>query len=82
MEVMNRVTVIFLVLLALATLASGELWVGGRLLAAGDGAVVNGVRVGVSALVLTVTFVGLIRIVWRTMSPSDDTEVRQEEQNE
>ena len=63
---MNRITGTFLVLLALATFASGQLWMQGRPLAADPMTALNGVIVVVNTVLLLVTLLGLGRILYKT----------------
>lgn len=71
---MNRVTATFLVLLGLATLASGQLWIRGKVLGAGQGTVLDVMLAILSAALLIFTLLGLGRILYRTAPapPADD----------
>lgn len=63
---MNRITATFLILLAVATFASGQLWMQSRLLAS---APITGINLAVilgSATVLLISLTGLGRMLYRT----------------
>ncbi len=63
---MDRITVTFLTLLALATFASGQLWIRGKLWIAGSMTALDGAMVLVSAVLLGATFLGMGRMLHRT----------------
>ncbi len=63
---MNRVTLTFLVLLGLATLALGQLWMRSEALMAGQGTVVDMTLATLSATLLIFMLLGLGRILYRT----------------
>lgn len=79
---MNRVTTTFLVLLGLATLASGQLWMRGRALGAGQGAILNVAPAILSAALLMLALLGLGRILYPTTSTpqtvGDDEDLHEE----
>lgn len=64
---MNRITITFLVLLALATFASGQLWMQSK--AGAAGATITLLNMGLvvaSAVLLIVTVTGMARMLYRT----------------
>ena len=63
---MRRVTVTFLILLGLATLASGQLWMLGKAISAGHGTLLDNVLALLSALLLLVALPAMGRILYRT----------------
>ncbi len=62
---MNRVTFTFLGLLSLATFASGQLWIRGRMVAAGGGTFWDTEIAGLSALALLFTLTALSYLLSR-----------------
>lgn len=77
---MNRVTAVFLVLLGLATLASGQLWMRARVLTAGQGSFLDAALAILSAALLMPALLGLGRILYRTTStPQMDDVITEEE---
>lgn len=71
---MNRVIATFLVLLGLATLTSGQLWMRARALTAGQGTPLDVMLAVLSAVLLILALLGLSRILYRTAPtpPADD----------
>jgi len=63
---MNRATATFLVLLGLATLASGQLWIQTRVLRAGQGTILDVTLAMLSAALLMLALLGLGRVLYRT----------------
>lgn len=63
---MNRVTLTFIVLLSLTTLASGQLWLRGKALVESQGTLLDVTLIILSAGVLLVGLLGLGRMVYRT----------------
>lgn len=64
---MRRITTTFLVLLALATFASGQLWIQSKAVAAGAPiTVLDVVLIVASAALLIVTVTGMARMLYRT----------------
>ncbi len=63
---MNKVTGIFVVLLGLATLASGQLWLRGKALTSGRGTGLDAGLAILSAAGLALALLALGRILYRT----------------
>lgn len=63
---MNKLTVIFLLLLGVATFASGQVWTQAETFANGQGDFLGAVLGILSAIVLASTLLALGRIVYRT----------------
>ena len=63
---MSRVTGTFVVLLGLATLASGQLWMRGKKLISGQSSALDAGLAILSAAVLILAMLGLSRILYRT----------------
>ncbi len=78
---MDRVTVTFLALLALATFASGQLWIRGKLWITGSMTALDGAVALVSAVLLVATLVGLGRMLYRT-APVPAVVVAQEDRED
>lgn len=80
---MDRITATFLGLLALATLASGQLWLRGKTLGMGQGTFLDATVTVLSAGVLVLALVGLGRILSRTapVAATADLDRRQEEKD-
>ena len=77
---MNRVTITFLTLLALATVSSGQLWIRGKALGAGQGAWPDGVLAALSALALILSLAGLSYLLSRAEGSAVTIEVHPEDQ--
>ncbi|MCA0453995.1 MAG: hypothetical protein LCI00_08480 [Chloroflexi bacterium] len=65
---MNKLNAIFLILLALATLASGQLWAQIEAFLNGQGSLIGAALGTLSAILLTFALLALGRIVYRTSS--------------
>ncbi|MCC6611847.1 MAG: hypothetical protein IT320_00135 [Anaerolineae bacterium] len=61
---MNRLTIVFLVLLGLATLLLGQVWSGGEIMLNGQGTPADTTTVVLSAVLLVPVFVVLGRMVY------------------
>ena len=70
----NRVTVIFVILLALTSLASGQLWRLGKILLTGQATSLDIVLVILSGVVFAGGLLGLGRILRRIEPLSDETQ--------
>ncbi|MCG3209706.1 MAG: hypothetical protein FOGNACKC_03333 [Anaerolineae bacterium] len=70
----NRVTVTFVILLALTSLASGQLWLRGKVLITGQAALLDIALIILSVVVLSGGLLGLGRILYRIEPLSQESE--------
>ena len=70
----NRVTVTFVILLALTSLASGQLWLRGKVLITGQATLLDIAIVILSAAMLSGGLLGLGRILYRIEPLSQESE--------